>query len=92
MLERNFVVSTAEPAIWPACTDGKEGVLSPCPPHHWHIESPHKDDGGTSLGHCIKCEDVRNFRNYVESAVMDDYRTKVKASHKRSIRMKVAAQ
>lgn len=39
--------------------------------HHWVIQAA---DGPTSMGQCQVCEEVREFKNYVESAHWGDSR------------------
>lgn len=43
-------------------------IESGCPPHHWVIEKP---DGETSNGTCLKCGEMRPFRNSTRSVSRD---------------------
>ena len=44
-------------------------------PHHWIIQPPF---GAVSQGVCLKCEEVREFNNYIETP--PDWETQPKVS------------
>ena len=41
-----------------------EERTNPACAHHWMIQPP---DGSVSQGVCLKCEEVREFCNYIET-------------------------